>query len=231
MEAVYDLKHFAASFDIADFLCGAKTRGADRVVFDDTHGYSGKYSPEKTRQRMQSILEPACALADMPYRYGQPMRDAMHPPRHISAPIRAWEEFKRIEKLRSVLPPASVDYTVTLRNSLRETQRNSNSVAWRKFAARIGAVVIEDYTEVAIGLHERMAMYAGAKMNFVTNGGPARLLVLSDYPYTLFMNAPHTQHLIAHGWLPGTQPKWANADQVTIWSDDTDENIMNLTLQ
>jgi hypothetical protein len=43
-------------------------------------------------------------------------------------------------------------------------------------------LVIPDYDDVPIHLHERMALYAGAEMNFFVTNGPVMSCFLSEYP-------------------------------------------------
>jgi hypothetical protein len=112
---------------------------------------------------------------------------------------------------------------VTLRDYDRYKERNSGP-DWRRFAEEIGAVVIEDFTRKPIHLHDRMALYAGAEMNFLTGNGPGSCLLYSDYPYTLFNGRVNRAYHKEHGWLDENLP-WALPNQRTLWVMDTYENL------
>jgi len=49
-------------------------------------------------------------------------------------------------------------------------------------------VVIDDYYAKPIHLHDRFALYAGAKMNFGVCNGPVFTLSLTEYPVAMFAN-------------------------------------------
>lgn len=223
MDAVYKLNTSPANFNFLEFLVSAKTLGATSIVIDNSK-FNKKYPVCETVERLESIVEPACALAGLPFKYGVRNGTEIDCGYHMSLPIMLYKKYGRIEKLSSVLPKGTADYTITLRNYYRDEERNSNEEAWLKFADEIGAVVIRDWCDEKIHLHDRMALYAGAKMNFFTNNGPAALCVFSDYPYTLFVKkfvkAYHDIH-----WPENTQVPWANENQRTFWQTDSYENI------
>jgi hypothetical protein len=127
----------------------------------------------------------------------------------------------QIPRLKSVLPPGKERYTVTLRNFDRFPTRNSREADWRTFAAEIGALVIPDYEVEPIGLHERMALYAGAEMNFFVTNGPVMLCFLSEYPAMGFdvQNSP-PKGVEKFGQYPFLLPQHRQ-----IWEPDTIENI------
>lgn len=184
MEAVYRLHNSPASFNFVEFLVAAKTLGATEIVLDDTKGYSPKFSPEETARRMKSIVEPACVLAEVAFRYGEPKtQNPINCGYGLHAPMKAFKKTGSIAKLKAVKPRAC-EATVTLRNQPRHEHRNSNREAWLRLAKEVGAVVIEDYSDAPISLSDRMALYAGAKMNYFSSNGPSVLCFFSDYPYT-----------------------------------------------
>lgn len=185
MEAVYRLNKSPANFNFVEFLVAAKTLGATEIVFDDTNGYRNKYSDDETKLRMKSILEPACALAEISFRYGSPKTgDAIDCGYGLKAPVKAYKKMGWIYKLKSLKTPKKCKATVTLRNQKTNEHRNSDRAAWLRFAKEVDAVVIEDYDDEPIHLHKRMALYAGAEMNYFHANGTSCLCFFSDYPYT-----------------------------------------------
>lgn len=217
MQAVYDLTRYPANFNFLEFLVCSRTLGSDHVRFDNSRGYQAKYSREDTKRRMQSICEPACALAGMTFDYGE--GKGIDPGYHIDAVLRVYEQCHGISKLKTVLDPKDVKYTITMRNYKRYEHRNSGE-SWRRFAEEIGALVIEDYTDHPIHLHERMSLYAGAKMNFFVANGPGSLCVFSDLPYIQVMKNIDVAYHKACGYPPGSQYPWRVENQHLVWSDD-----------
>jgi len=184
VKARYDLGDGIAGFDFFQWLVMAQALGATEVVFDTRTVKTTKW-PEKTvRRRFESILLPGPALAGMPASIGTEGERVCGV--HFRELVAWWLAGGRFKRLQSVLPPGRARYTVTLRKTDRHPTRNANEADWRAFAKEIGAVVIEDYDVKPIHLHERMALYAGAEMNFFTNNGPAILCLLSEYPAMLF---------------------------------------------
>jgi hypothetical protein len=146
--------------------------------------------------------------------------------RGSAAEFFSWvREGRPIERLRSAKPAATCKYTITLRCSHRVPGRNSNEPAWRQFGKEIGATIIDDYYVRPIHLHDRMALYAGAKMNFVINGGIATLLSLTAYPTTIFATNASRHGLWKIGIMPETKFPWMLASQHMVWKDDTLDNL------
>jgi hypothetical protein len=226
MRAVYRLDQYPANFNFLDHLVASKTLGATEMLFNDSDGYKAKFTKEETARRMQSILEPACALAGMDYEYGE--GQGIDPGYHISNVLRVFRQVGKLEKLKSVKEPVKCKYTITIRDYQRYKERNSDVPAWRRFAEEVGAVVIEDYSTKPIHLHDRMALYAGAEMNFMTGNGPGSLLLYSDYPYVIFNGKVNRAYHKEHGWLDEDLP-WANEKQKVIWEPDTYENIKRVS--
>ena len=224
---IYHLGGYRANFNFFEFLVAQATYGATHVVIDKTR-MRKDYSMEETLERIASIIEPGCALAGCTYSYSSDPQVypimAKRVGYHISVVIDAWKAKGKIRKLESVLPPKNERYTVTLRKSSENDRRNSNEAAWREFAEEISAFVIEDYADRKIDLHERMAYYAGAEMNYFVANGPAILCSLSDYPYTIFMKNVQEKYNLRHGVWLGQLP-WANKRQLCVWEDDSIENL------
>jgi hypothetical protein len=232
MRALYDLSRYLPSFNYFEWLVMAKARGATRVVFDIRNIRAKKWPLDVCRKRFYSICVPGCALANLPYEIfdcgsmaAPNARDIAHPGGdHLMA---FWNSGRRFESLFSPLPAASYEYTITLRKTQRSPSRDSNDEAWREFAREISAFVIEDYDAKPIQLHTRMALYAGARMNFFVSNGPGVLCSFTEYPCMLF-NTHHAEGSLRAdgigGW--GVQYPWMLEDrQRAIWEPDSIDNI------
>lgn len=222
--ARYDLSLEIAGHDFYTWLVRVQALGYRRVIFGLKPPLkTTKWSEAQVLRRFWSIIEPGPALADMDYRIG--FGGARHiASSHMSELVTWWNNGGRFKRLHSVLPPLFGKYTVTLRSDKRITPSNSNRYAWLQFAHKIGATVIYDYDERPVPLHERMALYAGAKMNFGVVNGPLFLLTLTNYPVTMFKcSAKGTaSNLKKHGVPFGTQFPWRAGDhQINVWEDDT----------
>lgn len=222
MKACYDLSRYPCNFNFVEFLVAAATFGATHITLNDAV-IKGKYAKYETERRLKSIVEPACTLAGCTFDYGY--SGGIDPGYHISAVLKAYQETGGIKKLHTVKPAAGNDYTVTIRNSDRYPQRNSGKY-WRRFAEEIGAVVIEDYGDAPIHMHDRMALYAGARMNYFVANGPMVLCFFSDYPFTAFMKNVDRDYHARHGFHVGTQLPWCGKNQRLIWGDDSYERLI-----
>jgi hypothetical protein len=179
--ALYSLTNRIAGFDFFPWLVMQKHGGADEVAFDISQPRSDKWPLDLTMKRFESICWPGPALLGMPAKKGDRGRQfGGYHQRELVALCKTIGP--NIPRLKSVLPPGKEKYTVTLRNTQRTPIRNSNVEDWKTFAAEIGARVIPDYDDVPIHLHERMALYAGAEMNFFVTNGPVMSCFLSEYP-------------------------------------------------
>ena len=81
-------------------------------------------------------------------------------------------------------------------------------------------VVIEDYAVKPIPLHERMALYAGAEMNFGVGNGPLTMLALTPYPMMMFASGTDPGRRTRFGLLPGERIPWMGERQHLIWDND-----------
>jgi hypothetical protein len=217
----YDLSMQLVSFDFYGWLIEQVHCGASEVVFA-----TGKYRPAKRvhpdeilRRRFESIIAPGPALMGLRSREGE---DGERVGIGYKFPhwIRFAREHKMFRRLRSVLPPGSARYTVTIRQSEVDLWRNSNRVAWLRFADEIGAYVIEDYDVSPMHLHQRMALYAGAEMNFGISGGPMWMCSLSEYPCMIFGLNKHRTYFERCGMQHGETMPWCKGDQFTFWDAD-----------
>ena len=190
MKALYSLNSKIAGFDFFFWLAAQVRGGATEIVFDITHPNTKKWDRATVMRRFDSIVKPGPALAGLPYSFGREgYQLGAYGQRAFLKTFAAWETFPR---LRSVLPPGNEQYTITLRNTERSPTRNSDEKTWREFAKEIGARVIPDYQDQTIHLHDRMALYAGADMNFFDTNGPIILCFMSEAPAMGFdcQNAP-----------------------------------------
>jgi hypothetical protein len=227
MIARYDLKYEQPGFDYFGWQVVAVGSGATEIVFGTRNIPSSPiWSQAQLRERFESIIAPGPELSGLKGREGDGGERLDTAPKnkfkleHLVRFVRRRGCFRR---LVSVLPHAHARYTVTLRQQSRKSRyRNSDEKVWRIFAAEIGAVVIEDYDVKPIHLHERMALYAGAEMNFGVASGPMFLCTLTPYPCMSFDwgLGPQEQVLTLSGIAKGSRMPWCDRDQFTFWQPD-----------
>jgi len=216
MLAKYDLgmATHPTTFDFFTWLVVVQAMGATKIALANTksphckHGY-----PQEAVQRIESIIKPGIAFSGLPWIEsddGEMLLEHIH---MTAVP----DNFPR---LKSVLPPRDVEYTVTMRQMNRKPIRNSNTDVWRIFARKIGAYLIDDWSIKRIDLHKRMALYAGARMNFGVANGPLAMLFLTDYPVMMCNCAIKMKHWYQHGINRGDQVRWARPDQILSWDED-----------
>lgn len=222
--ARYLLRKHIASFDFLNSLVIAKARRYKEIVFDLHDPRSDKWSEEETLARYESILKPAVALAGLATREGEDGDLMVHSDIRVMV---AFSKTHAVEFLRSVLPPGKEKYTVTLRNTARAPSRNSNEEAWRKFAAEIGARVIEDYAVQPMHLHDRAALYSGAEMNFFVTNGPMYLCSMLGAPLMCFACNKDESTWRKAGLNTPCDFPWSTDKQRFIFEDDTYENIVS----
>ena len=218
MKALYPLSRHIASFDFYSWLVLAKAAGATEILFDTSRPKTTKWAADVVRRRYESIIAPGPALAGLPSSTGTQGRLVGDP--HMRFLVEHCRAGRPIERLRSVLSPGKERYTVTLRNDRRIPARNSNDAAWRAFAAEIGARVIEDYDDSPIGLHQRVALYAGAEMNFGVTNGPIHLCTLTPYPAMMFACDQNAGGFLNAGVRFGEPCPWGGPKQRWIWEPD-----------
>ncbi len=216
----YDLRRQHFTFDFFGWLIEWAHKGATEIVFDHTD------NPIK-RKRFETIIAPGPAFLGLPSREGNDGEKVGLKCKFLHV-IRFARQIKSFRRLRTVLPPKNVEYTVTLRQSAEsDVWRNSNREAWLRFAKEIGARVIEDYAVEPIELHERMALYAGARMNFGVSGGPMWMCSWSEYPCMIF-GLDKVSRLFWNKCeiKKGDQMPWCKGNQFTFWENDDYENIV-----
>lgn len=219
--ARYDLEHRNISFDFFAWQTHAVILGATEIVFGIKNLHKRKQPVQESIRRYRSIIKPGPALLGLPSREGD---DGVECATHKYFGIM---ETKRWDfpRLKSVLPPGNARYTVTLRNVPVHPERNSPPL-WREFAKKIGAVLIEDFGDRPIDLHERVALYAGAKMNFGVINGPLAMLFLSPYPLMMCQCDTAVQAWGKHGVKRGEQLPWFLPGQSLVWEKPTIEQLM-----
>lgn len=197
--ALYDLSKHIAGFDFFPWLVMQRGHGAEEVVFDTRQPKFDKWPLATVNRRIDSICLPGPALLGMPSSIGtEGTQFAGYHQRELVS--LCYAGFKP-PRLKSVLAPGKAQFTVTLRRTQRSTTRNSREQDWRTFAGEIGARVIPDYDDEPIDLHVRMALYAGAEMNFFVTNGPVMLCFLSEYPAMGFdvQNSPMAKFGVPYG--------------------------------
>jgi hypothetical protein len=218
MIARYDLLYDLNGFDFYQWLPVAVARGATEIVFGTKGHRESIWPADVLRKRFETIIAPGPALIGLPCREGDDGE------RVGSCKLKDFVAFVRHNKfprLRSVLPPSPARYTITLRHQERKSPyRNSNEAAWRTFADEIGAVVIEDFDVKPIHLHERMALYAGAEMNFGVACGPTFLCSVTEYPCMIFNWGCQRKFHAKVGLRYGEQMPWFGKDQIAVWGSD-----------
>lgn len=227
MIATYDLRDKSASFEFFYWLVLAKARGATKIIIDASQPKINKMSPAEVLRRIENTLIPGCALA------GLPVKVEFHRPIYRPLKENIWDFMRwsatnsNFERLLSPKEPAWAEYTVTLRTRQKAVNRNSNEAAWRQFAREIDAVVIEDYDVRPIHLHDRMALYAGARMNFGVCNGPIAMLGLTPYPVAMFVNTQSARNNQVKSGIPLETERfpWMLSCQRLIWKEDTIENL------
>lgn len=232
MRALYDLSKYVASFNFMEWLVQAHARGATKVVFDIRNIKAKKWPLDVTRERFYSILQPGPALIGLPQetydgsRAGEDTRA-----RNIAEPggraiVEFWKAGGRFKRLATVKPsPRNVRYTVTLRATQRSPTRDSDTEAWTRFARDIGALVIPDYDKYKIHLHDRVALYSQAEMNFFVSNGPGVLCSMTEYPCMMFDTHHAYGSFRADGLAWGDQYPWMLQNQRAIWEEATYDNI------
>jgi hypothetical protein len=183
--ARYDLNVELNSFDYYGWQAQVAAMGATEIVFDLPRGAVRVPEYDARFARFASIILPGPAMLGLPHRLGQ------DGPTLASSRFRhlcpwAKQHGANFPRLRSVLGRGPYQFTVTMRNQKTKPDRNSDQVVWRTFAEEIGAHVIEDFDDVPIHLHERMWLYAGARMNFGIVSGPLTMCSFSIYPCVTF---------------------------------------------
>lgn len=224
MKVRYDLGQDVASHDCHSWMCVAAAKGATEIVFNVDRVKTNKWTEPVVRRRFETMLWPAPDFLGLQKSIGNEGVRTQHKP-HLRD-IVAYCRRNDIPRMKSVLPPKNVRYTITLRNDRRIPARNSDDAAWLQFAEELGDVkVFKDWEDEPISEHERMSYYAGAEMNYGILSGPFWLAVLSPYPWTMFDCANPLgslrDHFPKYGVGVGEQFPWAGGHQRIVWEPET----------
>jgi hypothetical protein len=275
-DACYNMTNGPASFDFITWLVNAemdrKRRGAPaplRVAFvpGPEEGFRPadvQNVPEKV-QILENVMRPALELfgaveaedavngRQFHYWY-RPITDASRigeevprckPPVESVLDVKGWMIKQGIFEKDALV--------ITLRETRYTQERNSNLVAWTKFAKKrqdegFRVIFVRDtlkaderldnfliYPLAARDLHIRTALYSLAKCNLTIATGAAELLQFSDYPFIEFKPPsidPMRPISFAISWwqrfggiTPPESFPWLGKHQLTVWQRDTVENI------
>jgi hypothetical protein len=231
MRALYDLHRFIPTFNFFEFLLVAEMDGATTIVFETFKARSAKWGLPVTMQRFESICVPGPALIGLPYEIFHDRsvpHNAMRPEGYITGGkplVDRWKAGRKFKRLTTVKPAGSERYTVTLRNTERDPIRNADKAIWQDFAKEIGALVIPDYSEKPIHLHDRIALYAGAEMNFFVSNGPGVFCSFTPYPCMLFNTQQAGWAFDGDGVPHGANYIWMQENQKAIWEYATADTV------
>ena len=156
---------------------------------------------------------------------------------------------EQVAKLVGDRPPV----TITLREALHDSPRNSRIEEWLRFASYLQdvcgerVVILRDTSKAdeplaafetcpsaSRNLHVRLALYAQSKCNFFVSNGPVTLAMFSEVPY-IFMNEildysdsgnKTESWALYHGTNPGDQVPWVKPNQRIVWKAETYENMI-----
>lgn len=235
MIANYDLQRRLPTFDFYAWLAHVRMLGATEIAFSRGRKFfmRKKWPPAETERRLASILMPGPALARLPSRISDEGDHKIGSHLYVDLICTMLTLNCEMPRLRSVHrfhpQPMMPRYTVTLRNSKHRSWRNSNREVWEHFAWEIGAMVIEDWSDDPISLQERIAWYAGAKMNFGVPTGPLSILAWTDYPLCEVAD-PETcgDDYAKQGIAVGTQVPWFRSNQRIVWEKPSLDLLMSL---
>lgn len=223
--ARYDLAKRNISFDFYAWQAHAVILGASEIVFSRDGFGQRAISAAECQQRYESIIKPGPDFLGLPSREGDDGLEC--PATHRFSGVIGTNRWD-FPRLKSVLPPRTERYTITMRNAPRHPSHNSDQNVWRNFAKRIGAYVIEDWRDKKIDLHKRMSLYAGAKMNFGVVNGPMGMLMFSAYPMMMCQCVTTQHQWIKHGIAPRTQCPWFLPGQSLMWEIPTLQSLMEV---
>lgn len=231
--ALYPLDTHPTTFDICSYLVVAKTCGAKHIRFCNVEKMADwKYPRELAWKRFGNITLPCVQLSGLSWSVGPKVNGNTYS-YYTNRANEVYEQFGRIELLKGkpVEHPGYV--TITLRESFRNKERNSNMKAWEAFREDLmqegfEVVWFEECESSPTDLIERMSYYQGAVMNFGCNNGPMGLCWYSEAPYLSFNMAPDPKTLdmmVRFKFPPGSQYEFRNRKQRLVWQPDDIEVI------
>lgn len=227
MIVCYDLGKRLPTYDFFCWLGHVKFLGATEVTISEGRKFfmRKKWTPEETRARLNNYILPGPALYGLPCRIGEDGDREIGS--HLLADLLRDVGDSEMPRMKSVLPPKNERYTVTIRESPHKPERNSNVKLWTLFARKIGARLIQDTWREPLGLYERVALYAGADMNFGVPNGPLSLLWWTDYPVSMWCDPEiATVPFENQGIRMGEQVPWFRFNQRLVWRKPTMEALL-----
>jgi len=223
MRACYNLSRHINGFDFYNWIQLAIRANATEIVFNIKKWRTVKWTERICRKRFNSIILPGPELFNLPHSFGDD--EGSNFDTAMGGVVLLAKKGWKPVKFKSILPPGNEKYTITIRSTQRESRRNSNEKDWRIFAEEIGAFIIEDYGSVKISLYERLALYAGAKMNFFVTNGPGLFCSYTDYPMMSF-DLPKDEICLRHNHVKfGEKLPWMGGNQHFIWEPDNLNNM------
>jgi hypothetical protein len=214
--ALYDLEHRYSTYDYFTWQTHVKLLGATEIVFKPEPMRAKKYPAEEGRRRFRNYIQPGPALSDLPSRIGCDGDGKIGSVQLYDIAADLARLGRELPRMHSVLPPAAVKYTVTIRETGHNRHKNSDRELWLRFGQEIGARIIEDHAREPIGLYERIALYAGARMNFGVPNGPMGMLYFTDYPFRIF----------CHRIAVGEQVPWFRPQQRLVWQKASMDGLL-----
>lgn len=214
VRAYYDLTRQPASWDFWTWITLMRARGATRVVFDPAVGFKYRDRPVAEQQQMfDEVVLPICELFGLEHCLDRERPGDLrgqHIYRHGITQVR------HEELMQFALEPAGPP-TVTLRQSRKHPERDSDPAVWLPFAEAIGARVIEDAWVTPLSVRERFEIYRRSPMNYFANNGPGGAAMWSNLP-ALMVNPPGA----CVEWVPrGEQYPFATEHQRMYWGPVT----------
>jgi hypothetical protein len=215
------------SYDFFNWLTHVRLLGATEITFRIEPMNQTKWPIAESLKRFRNYIWPGVALAGLPCRVANEGEARVGSVMMFHLLEDLAKTGKELPRLRTVKPPGKARYTVTIRETFHNPHKNSDRDLWLKFAERIGAHVFEDDTRAATDLHERVALCAGAEMNFGVTNGPLSLLYYTPYPFRMFCDPVATAKSFGgHQIKPGDQIPFFLPGQRFVWKRPTMDDLM-----
>lgn len=259
--ACYDLHRAPLSFDFAPWLVDREmvrvrfgAPGPLRVAF--TEPDPGRVSSENNLLMLEKVIMPMVEMiggvidpvavtsrARAEFYCNRPIVDAAKAGETVPMLRPNAAAMEQVAKLVAGRPPV----TITLREALHDSPRNSRTEEWLRFAAYLRdvegerVIIIRDtaradeplfgfetYPVASRNLQIRLALYAQAKCNFFVSNGPVTLAMFSEAPYVFINEVLDYQDssnkteswTLWHGTNPGEQVPWAKPNQRIVWGNE-----------
>lgn len=241
--ALYDLRTMPTTFDFSAWVVIAKSHGCDHVNFHiDGSIQTAKYPAYLGWRRFGNILVPLTLLAGMTFDVGNIPVGQRFP--YLAGDVeKCYRELGKIELLKPERKIGKSGYvTITIRDSFRNTYRNSNRAEWEKVKAYLlskgkEVVWLDESEQRPLALEYRLALYSEAEMNLGASGGPMWMCAYSEAPYLIFNVIPEGEHFDAQynmvklnefsGITEGFQYSFRTEQQRIVWKPDRFEHIIS----